>query len=220
MHIKQYYINHNITQWIGSRLSVECPHAYWITQPVIEICSSYVPITTHREGLIWEAAAEGWVKVLKHYSAMFTVTGTAAVERWFQALRAVNGGDAERPPSPHSQHGQRGVCCEALPSCNNICLCDWNTLEWLLELAQNQLSNWILHRLLQWKPPSSSLEEWAWKGRGENMEVDLVNSWESARLQRAAGHGSDRFQLRGNVNMYFQDYWIMYMTNVSGNAQP
>lgn len=38
------------------------------------------------------------------------------------------------------------------------------------------------------------------------MEVDLVNSWERARLQRAAGHGSDRLQLRGNVNMYFQDY--------------
>lgn len=48
--LKQYYINHNITQWIVWRLSLECPHAYWITKPEIEICSSYVPITTCREG--------------------------------------------------------------------------------------------------------------------------------------------------------------------------
>lgn len=30
------------------------------------------------------------------------------------------------------------------------------------------------------------------------------------QIQRAAGQSSDSFQLQGNVNMYFQDYWIMY----------
>lgn len=48
--LNQHYINHNITQRIGLRRWLECLRTYWITQPAIEICRSYVPITTYWEG--------------------------------------------------------------------------------------------------------------------------------------------------------------------------
>lgn len=77
--LKQYYINDKITHWIGWRLFPECPHAYWITKPAIEICSSYVPITTCWEGSNLRGCSLRLSRVLKHYQALFISTDMLAV---------------------------------------------------------------------------------------------------------------------------------------------
>lgn len=94
--LKQYYINHNITQWIGLRLSLEWPHAYWITQPVIEICSSYVPITTYWEGSNLRGCSLRLSKGFKALPGIVYFNRCTLCNKMFCRFRAVsvlNGGD-------------------------------------------------------------------------------------------------------------------------------
>lgn len=108
----QYYINHNITQWIGSGLSLECPHAYWITQPVIEICSSYVPITTYWEGSNLRGCS---LRLSKGFKAL---PGIVYCNRYvrcnemfcrFQAWSVLNVGDVAIHRTQTARHANR-IC--------------------------------------------------------------------------------------------------------------
>lgn len=109
--LKQYYINHNITQWIGWRLSLECPHAYWITQPAIEICSSYVPITTCREGSNLRGCSLGLSKGFKALPGIVYCTRYACCNEMFcrfQAWSVLSGADVAR--EFHPSHADSTAC--------------------------------------------------------------------------------------------------------------
>lgn len=88
---KPYYIKHNITQWIASRLS-----SYWITKPAIEICSSYVPRTIYWEGYILRECSLRLSKSFKALPGIVYCNRYACCNEmlcWFKAWSVLNRGD-------------------------------------------------------------------------------------------------------------------------------
>lgn len=112
--LKQYYINHNITQRIGWRLSLECPHMLIeLPKPAIEICSGYSAnnnMPGERGSNLRGLQFRGWVKVLKHYQALFIAPWYARRNEMFCRFQAWSvfkrGGRSERIPSVTMQTAQ------------------------------------------------------------------------------------------------------------------